>query len=167
MKAFIGEWGDEAGSLLKAIRGTHRKRKINTIMRLAIITLNDGTRQSVWRDPACGSGTAHRKWMEGDERYRLAYEFIVGNRPSDPYSEGNGLAWKRRIAAEDARLDAAIKNVGEAMFETMENALSAVQVQIEIMNDVDIHAKERLRAAEGVIKAARETVDRIEGGANV
>lgn len=106
----LKKWGEEAYTLLRAIRGAHSTKKRATILALADAVYTAVSLNSVLKyNPATGSKTAHYKWLGNDPAYAAAYAYLVGDLSPD-VDTGRGLAWSTREAElDDDRLIAVVK----------------------------------------------------------
>lgn len=104
----LTNWGEEAHKLLKDIKGQHSHKKRLTLLALADCEYTGEAQGGVFKDPTCGSKTAHYKWLEEDTVYKAAYDFLVGN------EETPGLARQKRQEEEDEAELEAVTAVSQA-----------------------------------------------------
>lgn len=159
----IDEWGEQAADALQLVNAPHKRKKQATILGLARAAAFGGKRGDVWRNPNCGSATAHTKWMRKDADYAAAYRLICGDEPSDPYSDGVGLAWQKRIAREDMEVDQALETFGNALRDVLNDSADYIATMKDIMRHGNKEAV-RLKAAETLWGSATKAAQFIEGG---
>ena len=133
------KWGEQAYELLKKIKPPHVSKKRYTLLKLADQRLGDLPLTHVFKmKGTCSKDIHYQKWMK-DERYRAAYDFLIGDNVVGENGDGRGVATQMRdrwMEAELADYTAAISTARRKLILTAPEAIGTLIDQLEASHPV-------------------------------